>query len=125
MTTPAISQKGVKFIVGFNGNLYEGFQMDDATETPTGDLEYIPDDNANDATQMASNEGEQIVLNGVILRATESEIADLRAMKKLDDITINSKACFVMECQLTLERTEAKGSITAQVIPGITEAEVV
>jgi hypothetical protein len=123
MTSPAISQKGVQFILGFNGNTYTGFQMDDATEKPTGELGYIADDNDCDASQMASDLGKQITLNGTILAETEAELGDLEDMELGDDITINSQACFVVDANLSFQRLQATGTIVAEVIAAITAAE--
>lgn len=118
MTTPAITTKGQAVILGFNGLLYTGMQMDDASESPEAEQGFIADENDNDATMLTSDVSRKFNLNGTIL-ASADEIGDLRDMEIGDFITINSIVCIVLDVDLKFQRLEAKGTISAENVPAI------
>lgn len=107
----AITIIGGQVDVAFNGVTYSGFQMDESSETITGDIEEIRDDNNDMVTKLVSNKGHRYRLTGVV-KATGTELTTLQGLVKGDVLTVNGANCMIEEIEINFSRLATRATIT-------------
>ena len=103
--TRAQISAGVTVQVGFPTGTITCMVRASQGEAATGNVEYVPDENGDDATAVVSNLGERLTAEGALLNGET-------APEKGQVVTINSVKYLVEECSVARTATVARVSLT-------------
>lgn len=105
----ATTQQGTSLMIGFGGNTYSGYVMQDFTREATGNEKVIRDVNNATQTVLTSDLGERISFKAVILASTNTLVPPARNSV----IAVNSVNYRCESASVAMTAEEAVLSVTA------------
>lgn len=70
MPTPVTQNPTGQVEIGFLGGTFTGYIRDSESKESTGDIDYIPDEDANDSIAIISNPGARFTIDGTVRAGT-------------------------------------------------------
>jgi len=111
MAAPVV--KGTSVVVGFpDGETVTGVIRDTYDRETTADIEYVRNENNEEATALVSNPGVRVVVDGVCTAA--------QTIAKGDQVTINSVIYLCEAATMRYAKTQARFSMTIYKPDGMT-----
>lgn len=109
MAAGDLVQKGTAVSVGFMGKTYASLIMQAVSFGPDSELKEIKGENNATTTEIYSNPGAKLTLEGVVL---SSALTALKAIKKGDAVTVDSVAYRVDDIEIKGSPEEAHCTIS-------------
>lgn len=111
MATPSVI--GTQVSIGFAGATYSGTIREDSSHQPTGDIEFIRNEDNQEATAIISNLGKRITVSFICG-------AELPTPKVGDTVTLDGVAMLCESADIRHSRTATRGTITGYKPDGLT-----